>query len=188
VEQGWKATAVAGAMRRSLTAHADPRGSFTELWRESWTAGLGAPAFRQANLSRSAAGVLRGMHLHHRQDDLWVVLEGRAFVAIVDLRAMIAGTSAAPIGDAFELGPGAAVYIPRGVAHGFLALETMALAYLVTTEYDGTDEHGFAWNDPLAAVPWPTLDVTLSERDRVLAGLGIAVTDARQRLEQSSDR
>jgi dTDP-4-dehydrorhamnose 3,5-epimerase len=188
VEQGWEATVVPGAMRRSLTAHADARGSFTELWRKSWTAPLGAPEFRQANLSRSAAGVLRGMHLHDRQDDLWIVLEGRAFVAIVDLRAMIAGTSAAPVGDAFDLDPGAAVYIPRGVAHGFLALEAMTLAYVVTTEYDGTDEHGFAWNDPLAAVRWPPTDITLSERDRALAGLGAAVTDARQRLEQSSDR
>jgi dTDP-4-dehydrorhamnose 3,5-epimerase len=188
VEQGWEATTVPGAMRRSLAAHADQRGSFSELWRASWTAPLGAAAFRQANLSRSATGVLRGMHLHDRQDDLWIVLEGRAFVALVDLRAMIAGRSTGPIGDAFELGPGSAVYIPRGVAHGFLALEAMTLAYLVTTEYDGTDEHGFAWNDPLAAVAWPATGITLSDRDRTLAGLGEAVTDARQRTGQSSGR
>jgi dTDP-4-dehydrorhamnose 3,5-epimerase len=175
-------------MRRSLTAHADPRGSFSELWRESWTAPLGAEAFRQANLSRSAAGVLRGMHLHDRQDDLWIVLEGRALVAIVDLRSMVAGAATGPISEAFELGPGAAVYIPRGVAHGFLALEAMALAYLVTNEYDGTDEHGFAWNDPLAAVPWPATGITLSERDQALAGLGEAVAEARQRAGQSSGR
>jgi len=188
VEQGWQATAIQGAMRCSLTSHADPRGSFTELWRASWTAPLGAPAFRQANLSRSAAGVLRGMHLHDHQDDLWIMLEGRAFVALVDLRTMIAGTAAAPTGDAFELGPGSGVLIPRGVGHGFLALEAMAMAYFVTTEYDGTDEHGFAWSDPLAAVPWPNGGVTVSDRDRLLAGLGAAVSEARQRAEQSSGR
>jgi dTDP-4-dehydrorhamnose 3,5-epimerase len=128
------------------------------------------------------------MHLHDHQDDLWIVLEGRAHVAIVDLRTMIAGTAAGPIGDAFELGPGSAVYIPRGVAHGFLALEALTLAYLVTDEYDGTDEHGFAWNDPLAAVPWPAAAVVLSDRDRALAGLEVAVDDARQRAGQSSAR
>ncbi|HYN70212.1 MAG TPA: dTDP-4-dehydrorhamnose 3,5-epimerase family protein [Candidatus Eisenbacteria bacterium] len=185
---GWEATAVPGVARRSLAAHADPRGSFTELWRESWTEPLGAPPFRQANVSRSLAGVLRGMHLHDRQDDLWIVLEGRAFVATVDLREMIAGTAAAPIGGAFELGPGSAVYIPRGVAHGFLAIDAIALAYLVTAEYDGTDEHGFAWDDRLAGVPWPTTDVTISDRDRALAGLAAAVNDARQRSGHSVAR
>jgi dTDP-4-dehydrorhamnose 3,5-epimerase-like enzyme len=64
------------------------------------------------------------------------------------------------------------VQIPAGVAHGFLALEAVELVYLVTTEYDGTDERGFAWDDPLAAVPWPLPVPTpdgrpiLSDRDR----------------------
>jgi dTDP-4-dehydrorhamnose 3,5-epimerase-like enzyme len=58
------------------------------------------------------------------------------------------------------------------VAHGFLALETLALVYLVTAEYDDTDELGFAWDDPLAAVPWPVVPgqadgrPILSGRDR----------------------
>ena len=43
--------------------------------------------------------------------------------------------------------------IPTGVAHGFLALEPLELLYLVTNEYDGTDELGFAWDDPTAGVP-----------------------------------
>jgi dTDP-4-dehydrorhamnose 3,5-epimerase len=72
------------------------------------------------------------------------------------------------------------VVIPVGVAHGFLALEPLELVYLVTNEYDGTDELGFAWDDPAVDVPWPMLDLTpdgrpiLSERDRsnpTLAGL-----------------
>lgn len=184
----WEATRLAGVLRQQLASHVDDRGAFTELWRASWMEPIGGPVFRQANLSRSAAGVLRGMHLHDHQDDLWIVLEGRAFVAVVDLRAMIAGTSAAPLGDALELGPGSALYIPRGVAHGFLALEAMTLAYLVTTEYDGTDEHGFAWNDPLADAPWPSMRITLSDRDRALGGLAGAVRDARQRAAQSAGR
>jgi dTDP-4-dehydrorhamnose 3,5-epimerase len=80
--------------------------------------------------------------------------------------------------ETFELASGDAVLIPAGVAHGFLALEPLQLAYLVTTEYDGTDEHGFAWDDPAVAIPWPNPAPVLSDRDRgnpVLAeALGIA--------------
>jgi dTDP-4-dehydrorhamnose 3,5-epimerase len=63
------------------------------------------------------------------------------------------------------------VVIPIGVAHGFLALEPLELVYLVSNEYDGSDELGFAWDDPSVAVPWPALAVTpdgrpiLSDRD-----------------------
>ncbi len=68
------------------------------------------------------------------------------------------------------------VVIPAGVAHGFLALEALEMLYLVTNEYDGADELGFAWDDPSAAVPWPremlvTDGPILSERDRANANL-----------------
>ncbi len=71
-----------------------------------------------------------------------------------------------------ELGAGQTVTIPTGVAHGFLALEQLQLLYLVTNEYDGSDELGFAWDDPAVGVPWPTVAGTpdgrpiLSDRDR----------------------
>ncbi len=55
-----------------------------------------------------------------------------------------------------ELQAGGSLLIPPGVAHGFLAVDPVRLLYMVTNEYDGTDEHGFAWNDPLVALNWPT--------------------------------
>ena len=77
------------------------------------------------------------------------------------------------------------VVIPAGVAHGFLALDQLELIYLVTNEFDGSDELGFAWDDPAVGVPWPTVAGTpdgrpiLSDRDRsnpsladLVAGLG----------------
>lgn len=159
----------------------DPRGSFRELWRNDTfgpidPAQAGAPAgyaprFVQANLSTSAAGVLRGLHLHQRQLDHWVVAAGRAFVALVDVRPMLRGDDR-PIVETRELVADEWVDIPIGVAHGFLALEPLQLVYLVTNEYDGSDELGFAWDDPRAAVPWPALRETpdgrpiLSDRDR----------------------
>jgi dTDP-4-dehydrorhamnose 3,5-epimerase len=59
--------------------------------------------------------------------------------------------------------------IPTGVAHGFLALADLELVYLVTNLYDGSDELGFAWDDPLAAVPWPTVPGTPDGRP-ILSG------------------
>jgi dTDP-4-dehydrorhamnose 3,5-epimerase len=60
----------------------------------------------------------------------------------------------------------AVLYIPPGVAHGFLALTDVDLIYWVSEEYDGTDEFGVAWNDPTLAVPWGIDQPILSRRDR----------------------
>ena len=169
-----------GVRYGAIARFEDPRGSFRELWREGTFGSIdparaGAPPgteprFVQANLSTSAQGVLRGLHLHQHQLDHWVVASGRAFVVLVDVRPMLRGQDR-PRVETRELGPDEWVDIPIGVAHGFLALEPLQLVYLVTNEYDGSDELGFAWDDPLAAVPWPAVDGTpggrpiLSDRD-----------------------
>lgn len=127
--------------------------------------------FVQSNLSTSAAGVLRGLHYHRRQLDYWVVTAGRAFVALVDVRPLMT-SDGKPRVETRELSAEDWVVIPAGVAHGFLALEPLEVFYLVTNEFDGSDELGFAWDDPEVAVPWPVLSATpdgrpiLSERDR----------------------
>ncbi len=155
---------IPGVRWGAVAPHGDVRGSFRELWRASWFPGLDAssagmpdPRFVQANLSTSAVGVLRGLHLHRRQLDFWVVEEGRAFVALVDIRPLLEQRAPRPIVEVRTVDADATVEIPAGVAHGFLALEPLRLVYLVTGEYDGTDELGFAWDDPLAAVPWPAV-------------------------------
>ena len=177
-----KASSLPGVRFGSVTRHADERGAFRELWRASAFGALrpdetGAStgteaAFVQANLSSSAAGVLRGLHYHRRQLDYWVVASGRAFVALVDVRPLTARTGNRGVVETRELAADQWVVIPAGVAHGFLALEPLELLYLVTNEYDGSDELGFAWDDPAVGVPWPRLAVTpdgrpiLSDRDR----------------------
>ena len=176
------ASALPGVRLGRVARHADQRGSFRELWRESAFPSLtadetGAPAgseprFVQANLSTSAAGVLRGLHYHRRQLDYWVVASGRALVALVDVRPVVAGRAGQPPVETHELAADEWVVIPAGVAHGFLALEPLELVYLVTNEFDNSDELGFAWDDPAVGVPWPVIDVTpdgrpiLSDRDR----------------------
>lgn len=169
VTDAWIPTSLPGVLRRALTVHADARGSFTELFRASMMP-PGTDPFVQANLSRSAQGVLRGMHFHRRQSDLWIVAEGRAFVGLAQLRTARFAT------ETMELGAGDAVLIPPLVAHGFYALEDLALIYLVTNEYDGTDELGFAWDDPAAAIPWPASQPVLSERDQRNPSLAEALT------------
>lgn len=145
-----------------LTTFADSRGSFSEIWRASAfgelsaaDTGLPGSSFVQANLSRSAPGVLRGLHYHRRQLDHWTVMRGAAFVALVDVRPVIADPNARAVVETRVLKVDETVTIPAGVAHGFLAIEPLELLYLVTNEYDGSDELGFAWDDPAVGVPWP---------------------------------
>lgn len=156
-------SAIPGVRFGAVARHADARGSFRELWRAP-EPGAGEPAdptaaprFVQANLSTSAVGVLRGLHLHRRQLDYWIVVAGRAFVAVVDVRPVLADPTAAPTIETRVLGADEWVVIPAGVAHGFLALEPLELMYLVTNWYDGSDELGFAWDDPEIGVPWPPM-------------------------------
>ena len=160
------ASTISGVRFGAVDRHVDSRGSFRELWR----ADDGLP-FVQANLSSSASGVLRGLHLHRHQVDYWVVASGRGFLALVDIRSMLEGIAGTPGVETRVLEADDWVVIPEGVAHGFLALEPLDLLYLVTNLYDGTDELGFAWDDPVAAVPWPVPagngigGPTVSERD-----------------------
>ena len=153
-------SALPGVRYGTIDRHGDSRGAFRELWRARSFPDV---TFVQANMSTSSAGVVRGLHLHLRQDDLWVVGEGRAFVALVDVRPALDGDRL-PVVETRELGPDSSVYIPSGVAHGFLAIEPLQLIYLVTNEYDGSDELGFAWDDPAVAVPWPTVSETRDGR------------------------
>jgi dTDP-4-dehydrorhamnose 3,5-epimerase len=154
-------SALPGVEYGRIERHVDERGSFRELWRDEAT---GGERFVQANLSTSAQGVLRGLHLHRRQTDLWIVAQGRALVALVDVRPLLDGTGHAATVETRELGENESVLIPTGVAHGFLAVRPLQLVYFVTNLYDGTDEHGFAWDDPVVNVPWPAVDGTPDRR------------------------
>jgi dTDP-4-dehydrorhamnose 3,5-epimerase len=186
-------SALPGVRYGAIARHADSRGAFRELWRASAFPTLtpsetGAPAgsapqFVQANVSTSAAGVLRGLHCHRRQLDYWVVGTGRALVALVDVRLVVAGTGPAVV-ETRELEADEWVVIPAGVAHGFLALEPLDMIYLVTNEFDGRDELGFAWDDPAVGVPWPVVATPdgqpiLSDRDRSNPSLAELVASLR---------
>jgi dTDP-4-dehydrorhamnose 3,5-epimerase len=147
-----------------LLVHPDERGSLTETYRRAWLPGSGEIV--QVNVSRSRAGVLRGLHVHRQQADFWVVLSGVAFVGLFDLRAGTPSTGRkAELRIDAESRP-LGLYIPPRVAHGFYAERDVLLQYLVDRPYAGDDEWGLAWNDAEVGIDWPTESPVLSARDR----------------------
>jgi dTDP-4-dehydrorhamnose 3,5-epimerase len=144
--------------RFPLTRHEDERGWFAELARASV---LPKP-FRQANLSHSRRGVIRGLHFHERgQDDLFVCLSGMVRVVVLDRNS--GETFTEDIGDDNPV----ALYVPGTLAHGYEALTDCLFAYLVTEEYDprDPDEHGVPWDDDRVRHLWSTSSPILSQRD-----------------------
>ena len=148
-----------GVHHLTLDQHHDNRGYFMETYRASW---LPALTFVQNNTSKSEAGVLRGLHYHRSQDDLWFIPFGKAEVILIDLRATSPTYLAV---EQFELSGPKAVHIPTGVGHGFYAPVETYMSYMVTEAYDGTDELGVLWNDPDLGIEWPVEAPSLSERD-----------------------
>lgn len=147
-----------------LGAFRDERGQFMELFRKEW---LPERSWKiiQSNRSDSIAGVLRGLHYHRHQVDYWHVSHGSIRVALADLRRSSSHFGATDVLDLSETDP-VGLFIPIGVAHGFLAKSFATLNYIVDNYYDGADELGVAWNDPRLAIDWGRSDPILSERDR----------------------
>lgn len=152
----------AGTVLRSLQAHADARGAFTELYRKEWGTGV-QPI--QWNAVRSEEGVLRGVHVHIRHDDYLTVPVGRASVGLKDLRR---GSPTEGLAALVELGEErpAALVIPHGVAHGFYFHEPSLHVYAVSEYWDPGDELACNWADPELGIPWPVATARVSDRDR----------------------
>ncbi len=147
-----------GVRTLPLSLHEDERGWFAELVR---TSALPKP-IRQANLSRSRAGVIRGLHYHERgQDDIFVCLSGMVRVIVLDRAS--GETFTEDVGDDNHV----AIYVPGIHAHGYEALTDCLFMYLVTEEYDAADpdEHSLAWDDERVRHLWSTSSPILSARD-----------------------
>lgn len=157
-----------GVVRRRLAMHPDERGVFVEVFRTAWGVGV-EPV--QWNAVRSRAGVLRGVHVHVRHDDYLVVLAGRAWIGLRDLRARspTEGRTALVELLADDM---AALVLPHGVAHGFFFPEPSLHAYAVSHYWDPADELGCRWDDPALGIAWPTDSARLSARDAALPSLG----------------
>lgn len=150
-------SAPAGVIRVPLRRFEDERGWFAEIRRDS---ALPRPVV-QTNLSHSRKGVIRGLHYHERQDDLFVCLQGTARVVVLDRET--GATFTEDIGDDNPV----AIWIPGHHAHGFEALSDLLFCYHVTAEYDPADpdEYGIPWNDARVEHLWSTTTPILSARD-----------------------
>lgn len=158
-----------GALVIEPTVHGDSRGFFAETYREPLWAEHGIPSFwAQDNHSRSAKGVLRGMHfaIGEGQGKLVRCARGVILDVIVDLRA---GSPTYGKWEGVELSDENMhqVYVPVGFAHGFVVLSDVAdVTYKCTSVYDPAVERGIAYDDPEIGIEWPAdLELLVSERD-----------------------
>jgi dTDP-4-dehydrorhamnose 3,5-epimerase len=150
----------------------DERGFFMETYRRKEFAALGLTAeFVQDNHSRSAKGVLRGLHFQRRrpQAKLVRVVRGAVFDVVVDLRRS-SPTFGRWYGIELSEENRLQFYIAAGFAHGFLALsEGAEVCYKCTDYYDPQDEGGLRFDDPQLAIAWPVEKVNniiVSDKDR----------------------
>jgi dTDP-4-dehydrorhamnose 3,5-epimerase len=158
-----RSTRIDGVYLVRFQKFGDARGYFYETFRKTWIPGVREMV--QGNCSFSAKGVLRGLHYHFKQADFWAVPMGRVRAALYDFRA---GSATEGKSDVLEIGRDtpAGLYIPRGVAHGFCALEDSIMTYLVDEYYDNSDELGIKWDDPALGLDWGLTEApVLSGRD-----------------------
>jgi dTDP-4-dehydrorhamnose 3,5-epimerase len=158
-------------------AFQDERGFFMEAYRADQFAAfaeLGLPsAFVQLNHSRSARGVVRGLHFQWDppMGKLMRVAHGEAFLVAVDIRPgspTLGRYEAIVANDENHL----ALWAPWTFARGFCALSAVVdLEYLTTGTYGPDAESGIAWNDPDVGIDWPTAAPILSDKDRVAQSL-----------------
>jgi dTDP-4-dehydrorhamnose 3,5-epimerase len=175
--------AIPDVIRVTPARHGDHRGFFSETYRASAFEAAGIrDVFLQDNHSRSARGVLRGLHYQappKGQAKLVRVVHGEVFDVAVDFRVG-SPTFGQWVGGALSGEDGVILYIPEGFAHGYVCLSEHAdLVYKVSNEFDAELDGGIAWDDPVIGIRWPVENPTLSERDLSLPGLEPATSPFR---------
>ncbi|MCF6319478.1 MAG: dTDP-4-dehydrorhamnose 3,5-epimerase [Proteobacteria bacterium] len=162
-------TKLQGALVFEPKVFGDTRGFFMETWnyQRYKEAGLDVK-FVQSNLSKSAKGVLRGLHFQNPnpQGKLVQILTGEVFDVAVDIRVGSA-TFGQWHGEILSGDNNKQFYIPEGFAHGFCVLsETAIFSYMCTHVYDSQADYSLLWNDPELAIDWPIQEPLLSEKDK----------------------
>ena len=148
----------------------DERGSFSETWNANTfreATGLDV-SFVQDNQSRSARGVIRGLHyqIQQPQGKLVRVASGAVFDVAVDIRKT-SPTFGQWVGGHLDANNRAQLWVPAGFAHGFMALEDDTQVLYKTTDYYAPQhERTIAWDDPDLSINWPSeIPPLLSEKD-----------------------
>lgn len=168
----------------------DDRGYFSPFFiqKEMDENGLKFEGVVQCNRSKSAKGVVRGLHFQKNpmcQTKLVEVIQGRAIDVVVDIRvgSPTYGKHVAVLlkpYDSNDKTSGRQLYVPRGFAHGFVSLEdNTVFQYLIDNDYAPDYEGGILWNDPELGIDWEGIfseygidEPKLSEKDMERSTLG----------------
>ncbi|MDR1355020.1 MAG: dTDP-4-dehydrorhamnose 3,5-epimerase family protein, partial [Propionibacteriaceae bacterium] len=164
-------TAIDGLLVIDLVLYTDSRGWFKENWQREKMTALGLPSDFvpvQQNMSfNTNRGATRGIHAEP-WDKLVSLASGRVFGAWVDLRA---GSQTFGVSVSFEFGTDKAVFVPRGVANSYQALEdATAYSYLVNEHWSLAAKNSYTFvnlADPNLRIPWPIplCDAEISDAD-----------------------
>lgn len=154
----FEATSLQGVYLLTPDVFGDSRGFFMESWNERTFANEGFDLnFVQDNHSRSAQGILRGLHYQteHTQGKLVRVTSGAVYDAVVDMRR-----DSPTLGQWFGVTLSAEnhqmLWVPAGFAHGFYVISDYAdFQYKCTDVYHPQSEVSLAWNDPAIGIEWP---------------------------------
>ena len=174
-------TALPGVLILEPKVFGDARGFFFESFNArdfAQSTGLDVP-FVQDNHSKSAKGVLRGLHyqIEHAQGKLVRVTQGEVFDVAVDMRRS-SPNFGQWVGVVLSSDNKRQLWIPPGFAHGFLVTSDSAEFLYKTTDYWYPEfERSLLWNDPAVGVQWP-LEVTPLLAAKDMAGLPLASASA----------
>ncbi|KRE84581.1 dTDP-4-dehydrorhamnose 3,5-epimerase [Rhodanobacter sp. Soil772] len=161
-------TALPGALILEPQVFGDARGFFYESYNEAKYRAAGVDhRFVQSNVSRSARGVLRGLHYQwpNPQGKLVSVLEGEVYDVAVDIRRG-SPTFGQSVGVMLTADNHRHFWIPEGFAHGFCVLSEFAtFTYQCTALYDPKADAGIRWNDAALGIDWPLSEPLLSDKD-----------------------
>lgn len=168
-------TDIAGVLVIEPRVWEDERGFFFESFNvRQFTQLTGlAPVFVQDNHSRSQQHVLRGLHYQiapMAQEKLVRVIQGEVFDVVVDIRKN-SPTFGRWIGEVLSAENKRQLWIPEGMAHGFMTLSAQSeILYKTTQYYCQTHERALRWDDPQLAIAWPlTAPPVLSAKDQAAA-------------------
>lgn len=163
-------TGIPGAHVIEMEPHEDERGFFARTWSSQELQALGLDStVTECSISYNAKrGTLRGMHYQvapHEETKLVTCIRGRIFDAIVDLRPE-SDSYLQTFATELSLEDRKALFIPAGVAHGFITLEDDSYVhYQIGGAYEPSAARGVRWDDPALDVDWPLEPVVVSGRD-----------------------
>lgn len=163
-------TPIGGAFLVDLERRDDDRGFFARTWcrREFEEIGLNTELVQCSVSYNAERGTLRGMHWQaapHEEAKLVRCIRGRIWDAIIDLRPS-SPTYTDHFGIELTAESGRALYIPEGMAHGFVTLvDECEVFYQMSNYYEPAAARGVRWNDPAFGIPWPITSPILHPRD-----------------------